>query len=310
MVFNIRKKYKIAKTSKYNINLKNENKSGKQPKFNILKRLNKKQILIILTSSALVIIAIVITVCCTEDKNYINKDIHIVKVDNSKTLSDKKEMKKDKDKDDKKEESKEETDKDEKKSSEDKSKEDSKKESKTDSKKSSSTKSNSSTSSNKTSGSTGSTSSSSGSSTPSSGTSGSSSQTHQNQPSQSTTVVTPNGSAKELDVVSYINQLRNYLGMSSLAWDNSMYNYAKTRANEIAVSYSHTRPNGQSSIYSAPVKVRAENIGYGQSSAQEIFTDWKNSSSHYSNLTNSSFSKVAVAYAIANGTYYWVFLAS
>ena len=289
-MFNIRKKYKIAKTSKYNINLKNENKSGKQPKFNILKRLNKKQILIILTSSAIVIIAIVITVCCTKDKDYINKDIHIVKVDNSKTSSDKKEMKKDKDKEDKKEESKEETDKDEKKSSEDNSKEqpdiiiDSIEKHTT--------------------------SDSSSSSTPSSGSSGSSSQTQPSQPSQNTTVGTPNGSAKELDVVSYINQLRNYLGMSSLAWDNSMYNYAKTRANEIAVSYSHTRPSGQSSIYSAPVKVRAENIGYGQSSAQEIFTDWKNSSSHYSNLTNSSFSKVAVAYAIANGTYYWVFLAS
>ena len=291
-MFNIRKKYKIAKTSKYNINLKNENKSGKQPKFNILKRLNKKQILIILTSSALVIIAIVITVCCTEDKNYINKDIHIVKVDNSKTLSDKKEMKKDKDKDDKKEESKEETDKDEKKEAPDTTESKEQPDIIIDSIEKHTT------------------SSSSGSSTPSSGTSGSSSQTQPNQPSQSTTVVTPNGSAKELDVVSYINQLRNYLGISSLAWDNSMYNYAKTRANEIAVSYSHTRPSGQSSIYSAPVKVRAENIGYGQSSAQEIFTDWKNSSSHYSNLTNSSFSKVAVAYAIANGTYYWVFLAS
>ena len=298
-MFNIRKKYKIAKQSKYNIKLKDEKKKAneKQSKFNILKRLNKKHILIILSSSAIIIIAIVITICFTEDKNYINKDIHIVRVDNSKTLSDKKEFSSDKNK-------KSKTDSAEKKES---------KEEKEDTKKEESTKENSTTSSKPPSDiiiDSIEPHSSSSSSTSSNSSSGSSSQPQPSQPSQSTPVVSPNGSAKELDVVSYINQLRNYLGMSSLVWDNSLYNYAKTRANEISVTYSHTRPNGQSSIYSAPVKVRAENIGYGQSSSQEIFTDWKNSSSHYSNLTNSSFSKVAVAYAMANGTYYWVFLAS
>lgn len=142
-------------------------------------------------------------------------------------------------------------------------------------------------------------------------------QPSQQQPQQSTpqpdknqvSIQIPSGNIIDTEVLNYINNLRTSLGLSSLIWDNNIYSYAKIRAEEITSVYSHIRPNGQSSIISAPVSIHAENLAYGQISANEIFTDWKGSPNHYQNFVNSSYTRGAVAKAIKDGVYYWVFLA-
>lgn len=118
----------------------------------------------------------------------------------------------------------------------------------------------------------------------------------------------PLGNITEMEVFNSINKFRTSLGLSSLLWDNSIYSYAKVRVNEIISTYSHIRPNGQSSLLSAPVPIHAENLAYGQTSANEIFSDWKDSSEHYQNIINSSYTKCAVSNIIKDGVYYWVFL--
>lgn len=119
----------------------------------------------------------------------------------------------------------------------------------------------------------------------------------------------PNGNTMEIETLNYINNLRTSLGISVLSWDNDIYSYAKIRAEEITSVYSHIRPNGQSSIISAPISIHAENLAYGQTSASEIFNDWKSSLNHYQNFVNSTYTKGTVASAIKDGVYYWVFLA-
>lgn len=131
----------------------------------------------------------------------------------------------------------------------------------------------------------------------------------QTQPDQSqVSMQIPSGNIIETEVLNYINNLRISLGLSCLIWDNNIYSYAKIRAEEITSVYSHIRPNGQSSIISAPVSIHAENLAYGQISASEIFTDWKSSPNHYQNFVNSSYTRGAVAIFIKDGVYYWVFL--
>ena len=49
-----------------------------------------------------------------------------------------------------------------------------------------------------------------------------------------------------------------------------------------------------------------ENIGLGQRSAEEIVTDWMNSSGHRANILNGSYHKIgAAAYTAPNGSIYW-----
>ncbi len=125
----------------------------------------------------------------------------------------------------------------------------------------------------------------------------------------SITIEVPNGTKTEIEVLDYINNLRTSVGVQKLIWDNSIYSFAKIRANEISNLYSHVRPDGTTSA-SSEISIRAENLAYGQVSASEIFEDWKNSPSHYNNLVDSTYTKGTIAFFIKDEVYYWVFLAS
>jgi uncharacterized protein YkwD len=49
-----------------------------------------------------------------------------------------------------------------------------------------------------------------------------------------------------------------------------------------------------------------ENIAYGQRTAQEVVTDWMNSSGHRANILSTAFTVVGVGAAKkSNGTMYW-----
>ena len=89
---------------------------------------------------------------------------------------------------------------------------------------------------------------------------------------------------------------------------------AKTRAKEISVRFSHTRPNGRSCFTAYPnMNAKGENIANGQKSVSEVMKSWKEEDNKYDgqghrrNMLSKKFNAVGIAcYKAANGKKYWV----
>ena len=103
-------------------------------------------------------------------------------------------------------------------------------------------------------------------------------------------------------VLDLANQQRT--GLCALAWNDSLSATAQTRAKEIAVSFSHTRPDG--SDWSTAGSQMAENIAKGQSSSVDVMSSWMASAGHAANITNGAYTQMGVACYCVDGTYYWV----
>lgn len=97
------------------------------------------------------------------------------------------------------------------------------------------------------------------------------------------------GSKSEyLELLGYVNQARREAGLNELVYIDEFQAGADTRAQELTVSFSHTRPNGQSrgTAYNyCPLKgtvymVCSENIASGCTTAKSVFNAWMNSEGH------------------------------
>ena len=108
-----------------------------------------------------------------------------------------------------------------------------------------------------------------------------------------------------------------YTDLSELAYDYDLEQVAMQRAAEIALYYSHTRPDGSTcwTAYSecgVSSSVKGENIAAGYTSASAVFTAWAEEDESYSgqghrrNMLSSSYTRVGVACVYVNGYYYWV----
>ena len=106
-------------------------------------------------------------------------------------------------------------------------------------------------------------------------------------------------------LLALVNSTRKSAGVGNVSWSSSLESAAKTRAKELATSYSHTRPNG-SAFYTVNSNVYAENIANGYGSANSVHNAWVGSSGHYKNITNSSYKTMGAACYVINGQYYWV----
>ncbi len=106
-------------------------------------------------------------------------------------------------------------------------------------------------------------------------------------------------------------------GLSELTYDYTLEAMAMQRAAEIALSYSHTRPNGTSCStvyddYSYIWYARGENIAAGYTSAESVFEGWQETDDDYSgqghrrNMLSSSFTAVGIGHVTYNGVNYWV----
>ena len=109
---------------------------------------------------------------------------------------------------------------------------------------------------------------------------------------------------------------KTYVTLSELTYDYDLEEVAMQRAAEIAVSYSHTRPNGNTCwtaydgvyVYSAA----AENIAAGYTSAEAVFKAWQEEDDDYSgqghrrNMLSSTVTSIGIACVYYNGYYYWV----
>lgn len=115
-------------------------------------------------------------------------------------------------------------------------------------------------------------------------------------------------------VVALCNEYRAGAGLGGLTEDATLDAMAAQRAQEIAQSFSHTRPDGRdcSSIYDDygyAWMACGENIAAGQTSADEVMTGWMNSEGHKANILSGNFNRIGVAcYSDPNSAYgyYWV----
>lgn len=118
--------------------------------------------------------------------------------------------------------------------------------------------------------------------------------------------------------INLINAERAKEGLEPLILDEVLTKKAMVRAHEIAVSYSHIRPNGVKnfSIFDdISYTCGGENIAAWQNSPSEVMNDWMNSYDHMKNIMAktspaSRFKAVGLGHYQVNGYNYWVQLFS
>lgn len=125
-------------------------------------------------------------------------------------------------------------------------------------------------------------------------------------------------SADVLGLVSLINNYRQDNGLSALYEDQKLTNAACWLSNDMSSKnyFSHTDSLSRDmeerlSVFGVSGGYRAENIANlvnQPNSAEKIFTMWKKSSFHNTNMLSKSFSRIGVSssYRVENKTYYWV----
>lgn len=120
---------------------------------------------------------------------------------------------------------------------------------------------------------------------------------------------TANSSYAE-EVLRLVNVERSKAGLSPLTTNTTLEAAADKRAQETAVSFSHTRPNGSkfSTVlqeYGISYRTAGENIAYGQRTPQDVVNAWMNSPGHRANILNSNFNKIGIGVYQSNGVIYW-----
>ena len=103
--------------------------------------------------------------------------------------------------------------------------------------------------------------------------------------------------------------------LSKLEYDYNLEAIAMQRAAEIAVSFSHTRPDGTScftAFSGSGNTYYGENIAAGYTSASSAFVAWREDNEKYSgqghrrNMLNANFTQIGIGHAYVNGRHYWV----
>ncbi|MCH5318001.1 MAG: hypothetical protein J1E05_08510, partial [Eubacterium sp.] len=102
--------------------------------------------------------------------------------------------------------------------------------------------------------------------------------------------------------------------LNPLTYDYGLEQLAMRRAAELAISYSHTRPDGTGCfdlLYNG-IQSYGENIAYGYKTTQSMFDGWAEEFDDYSgqghrrNMLNSKFTAIGIACFSYGGRLYWV----
>lgn len=115
-----------------------------------------------------------------------------------------------------------------------------------------------------------------------------------------------------VQVVKLVNEERVKAGLDPVTINKEVTSAALLRANEIEVSFSHTRPDGRtfgSVLTDNGIRFNGagENIAWGQNSPQQVMEAWMNSEGHRANILNPNFTEMGVGhYQNSNGRNYWV----
>lgn len=114
-------------------------------------------------------------------------------------------------------------------------------------------------------------------------------------------------------VVELVNQERQNVGLSPLAYDEQITYAATQRSYEMA-AYSyflHERPDGRGCFtvmkeYGISYRMAGENIALGQRTPEKVMNDWMNSPGHKANILTPEFTKIGVGIASNEyGRLYW-----
>lgn len=113
-------------------------------------------------------------------------------------------------------------------------------------------------------------------------------------------------------ILKLVNEERAKAGLHALKLDTEISAAAQTRAKEIQISFSHTRPDGRkfSSVLTdngIRFTGAGENIAWGQISPEKVMEAWMNSEGHRANILNAKFTKLGVGHLQnVSGRNYWV----
>jgi uncharacterized protein YkwD len=111
------------------------------------------------------------------------------------------------------------------------------------------------------------------------------------------------------EVFTLVNQARADNGCNPLKTDSRLTTAAQGHSDDMAQQnyFSHTTPSGvtfdkreEAAGYPTP---GGENIAQGQTSAQQVMTDWMNSSGHRANILNCQFTAIGIG--LATNGWYW-----
>lgn len=117
------------------------------------------------------------------------------------------------------------------------------------------------------------------------------------------------------EVAELVNRERRAAGIPAVALDRDLSKSAMLRAQEIAVYFSHVRPDNSDCFTAMPKNVklppdesllRGENIAAGQFDPQMVMLSWMNSEGHRANILDTEFRRIGVGVFYVNGCYCWV----
>mgnify|MGYP002854628485 CR=1 FL=1 len=114
--------------------------------------------------------------------------------------------------------------------------------------------------------------------------------------------------------LSYINQQRKKAGVTKLKLSKPLCKAAKIRGRELAVQFSHERPNGKTPMEllqqrNISFTAVGENIGAGTPSVKAMCKAWMRSKGHKRNILSENYKKTGIARVKVKGSkyrYYWV----
>lgn len=106
-------------------------------------------------------------------------------------------------------------------------------------------------------------------------------------------------------VLEEVNMERRRYGLNELRLSPELSAAAQTRALEISVKCSHTRPDGSRWSTVSPL-AKGENIARGQKTADKVMAAWMSSPGHRANILQESFGSIGVACVKVDGIYHWV----
>lgn len=125
-------------------------------------------------------------------------------------------------------------------------------------------------------------------------------------PDQAVSDATAEAAAKKL--IELMNENRRQAGAEPLAISNELMAYAKIRAQEITVVYSHTRPDGSMCNTLAPDLIFGENIARGTAlpTPEAAAKGFMSSEAHRINAMDTRHTLTGAACVTVNGETFWV----
>ena len=108
-------------------------------------------------------------------------------------------------------------------------------------------------------------------------------------------------------VLDLVNQERAKKNRNPVTMDKNLLECAMTRAEELTVYASHTRPNGSICFSAFPYfEDPSENLAINQGTPEEVMESWIESSGHYANIMNSKNVSAGIGCYSQNGHLYWI----